>query len=109
MQVPGASPFLMASAEFETGHEYYSVNITVIGNGSVDNTPGNPYEYNDIATLEPLPNPGWTFAGWSGPDASDLVDNGNATWSIVMDGDKNVTANYAEVTGNKNFLPLIIR
>jgi len=71
----------------------------------VINTPGNPYLLGQTATLKPLPNAGWTFAGWSGPDAGDLSDNGDGTWDLVMNGGKNVTATFSR---QKVFLPIIV-
>jgi len=87
----------------------YDVTVTIAGQGSVTNTPGNPYHYNEIATLEPVADAGWTFAGWSGPDAGELSDNGDGTWSITMDGNKSVTATFTqdEDTDYQVFLPLI--
>ena len=86
----------------------YDVTETIVGQGSVNNTPGNPYHYNEIATLEPVADPGWTFAGWSGPDAGELSDNGDGTWSITMDGNKSVTATFTQGGDNYQiFLPLI--
>jgi uncharacterized repeat protein (TIGR02543 family) len=76
--------------------EQYEVTVTVAGNGTVSNTPGNPYTYDQTATLEPLADPGWTFAGWSGPDAAELSDNSDGTWSLTMDGDKSLTATFSQ-------------
>jgi uncharacterized repeat protein (TIGR02543 family) len=86
----------------------YDVTVTIVGQGSVTNTPGNPYHYDDIATLEPIADAGWTFAGWSGPDAGELSDEGDGTWSIIMDGNKSVTATFTGDEDNYQvFLPLI--
>ncbi len=74
----------------------YTVTVTVEGNGTVNNTPGNPYAYGQTATLEPAADPGSTFAGWSGPDAVELSDNGNGTWDLLMNADKAVIATFTE-------------
>ncbi len=76
----------------------YSVEIAVVGNGQVSHSPGNPYTYGEIATLEPIADAGWIFAGWSGANASELSDNGDGTWDLTMDGDKAVTATFVDVT-----------
>jgi uncharacterized repeat protein (TIGR02543 family) len=76
----------------------YDVTVTIVGQGSVTNTPGNPYHYNEVATLEPIADAGWTFAGWSGPDAGELSDNGDGTWSITMDENKTVTATFQNLS-----------
>jgi uncharacterized repeat protein (TIGR02543 family) len=74
----------------------YTVTVTVEGNGTVNNTPGNPYAYGQTATLEPVADTGWSFASWSGTDAGELSDNGNGTWDLSMDDDKAVTATFTE-------------
>jgi hypothetical protein len=84
----------------------FNVTVTVVGQGTVINTPGNPYPAGQVATLRPLPNPGWGFAGWSGPNAADLNDEGNGTWSLLMDEDKEVTATFVTY---RVFLPIILR
>ena len=92
-------------------YEYWPpgvITVTVVGNGLVNNTPGNPYKYNEVATLEPVADSGWYFGGWSGPDAGELVDNGDGTWSITMDGNKAVTATFTQEE-YKIYLPIIVR
>ena len=74
-----------------------SVAATVSGQGFVNNTPGNPYQCNETATLEPVADAGWTFVGWSGLDAGTLSDNQDGTWFITMDGDKAVVATFIPV------------
>lgn len=83
----------------------YEVTATTSGSGTVINTPGNPYLPGQTATLKPLPNAGWTFAGWSGPDAGDLSANGDGTWDLVMNGGKSITATFER---HKVFLPIIV-
>jgi hypothetical protein len=85
----------IATFKAETGITY-DVTVTIVGSGTVDNTPGNPYAYGETATFEPVADPGWTFAGWSGLDAGDLSDNGDGTWDLAVDGDKEVTATFTE-------------
>ena len=95
---------MTVTAEFLVGQ--YEVDVTIDGKGSVRNEPGNPYLYDEVATLEPLPSAGWVFGGWGGPDAADLVSNGDGTWSLSMDDDKQVTAIY---TTNTVYLPMVYR
>jgi hypothetical protein len=83
----------------------YEVTVTTSGSGAVNHTPGNPYLPGQTATLTPLPDAGWAFTGWNGPDAGDLVANGDGAWDLVMDGAKNVTATFGR---QKVFLPVII-
>ena len=67
-----------------------------IRRGTVENVPGNPYTYGQTATLTPTAAAGWTFAGWSGVNAGELVDNGDGSWSLTVDGDKALTATFTE-------------
>ena len=55
---------------------------------------GGVYGNGTVVTLTPSPNPNWTFNQWSGPNLGDLVDLGNGSWSIMMDSDKSVMANF---------------
>lgn len=76
------------------------------------NTAYGVYPQGTIVTLTPEPAEGFVFDGWSGLDAVELQDNGDGTWSITMDGDKSVTANFVEElidTTTYIFLPLIMR
>ncbi len=75
---------------------YYNLIAGDDGNGSVTlNPPGGTYASGTVVTLTPVPDTGYVFSSWSGDDAGDLTDNGNGTWSITMDSDKSVTANFA--------------
>jgi hypothetical protein len=88
----------------------YNVTVTIVGNGAVNHSPGNPYTYGQIATLAPIADPGSAFQGWSGTDAGELSDNGDGTWDLTMDDDKAVTATFSGTTpANPQFLPLLWR
>ncbi|HEV8479668.1 MAG TPA: Calx-beta domain-containing protein [Candidatus Eisenbacteria bacterium] len=67
--------------------------VTVVGHGSVTKAPNQPtYDYGSNVDLTATPDPGYTFAGWSG-DAS-----GNASpLSVTMDADKNITATFTDI------------
>ncbi len=65
------------------------------GHGVVTLSPsGGTYNQGATVILTPVADAGYAFSSWSGPDAGDLTDNGNGSWSIVMDADKSVTANF---------------
>jgi hypothetical protein len=83
----------------------YQLSLTIEGQGTVLNTPGNPYDPEAIATLRPVPETGWHFARWNGPDAASLSDNFDGSWSVRMDSDKEVTAIFMPSI----YLPLIGR
>jgi uncharacterized repeat protein (TIGR02543 family) len=75
----------------------YTLTVTINGNGSVE-VNGAAYtapitvDEGTVLGLEALAAAGWQFDGWSG----DLVSS-NATESIAMDADKNITATFSEI------------
>jgi hypothetical protein len=72
-----------------------NVSIDPEGSGEVMlQPPGGAYGEGTVVTLTPKPGDDWVFEQWSGPDKDDLVDLGNGSWSITMDADKNVTADF---------------
>ena len=69
----------------------FLLTVNKVGTGSVDLSPaGGVYEDSTVVTLTATAAPGWTFAGWSG----DLSGSENPA-TILMDGNKNVTATFA--------------
>ncbi|NLF11903.1 MAG: hypothetical protein GX597_08945 [Anaerolineaceae bacterium] len=65
------------------------------GHGSVTLDPaGGTYCTGTTVTLTPVPDSGYIFDSWSGTNSGDLTDNGDGTWSITMDANKSVTANF---------------
>jgi serine protease len=76
----------------------YTLDVTIDGEGRVTKEPDQTtYTYGEVVTLTPAADPGWTFDAWGGPDAGDLVDNGDGSWDRVMDGNKSVTATFTEL------------
>ncbi len=71
----------------------YSLTVNVVGSGNVGRNYAGPYVYGDTVMLTAIPNAGWTFSGWS----NDLSGSANPT-TIVMDGDKSVTASFTQET-----------
>ena len=68
----------------------YTLDIGIIGNGSVTRDPNlEAYEAGSTVTLTAVPSAGHVFKNWSG----DTSGNQNPV-SIVMDGDKTVTAEF---------------
>jgi hypothetical protein len=56
--------------------------------------PGGVYGNGTVVKLTPTSNANWSFDRWTGPNQSDLVSSGDGSWSIMMDADKSVTANF---------------
>jgi uncharacterized repeat protein (TIGR02543 family) len=75
----------------------FTLTVSVVGQGSVE-VNGTAYtapitvDEGTVLSLEALATAGWQFDGWSG----DLVSS-NATESITMDADKNITATFSEI------------
>jgi hypothetical protein len=68
----------------------YTLTLDTIGSGGIAlDPPGGIYYQGTIVTLTATPDSGSAFSGWSG-DLSGLI----AVDSIVMNGDKNVTAAF---------------
>ncbi|MEN8228596.1 MAG: T9SS type A sorting domain-containing protein [Bacteroidota bacterium] len=74
--------------------DIYILTVNVTGSGSVNLTPsGGTYLSGTEVDLDAVADAGWTFTGWAG----DLSGSTNPE-TIVMDGDKTVTANFVQVT-----------
>ncbi len=76
----------------------HTLSVSNDGNGTVTLDPtaaGNLYDHNAVVTLTPVPASGYEFAIWSGTNDSDPTDNGDGTWSIIVDEDKAITANFS--------------
>ncbi len=70
----------------------YTLTITPDGSGSVSvDPPRATYHYNDVVTLTPLPDPGWSFDSWGG-DATG-ADN---PLSYTILGDTSITATFTQ-------------
>ncbi|MBN2001726.1 MAG: hypothetical protein JXA21_00100 [Anaerolineae bacterium] len=70
---------------------YYTLTMGIVGSGVV--TPGVGAHYylsGTVANLSASPATGWNFTGWTG----DLESSANPA-TLVMDANKNVTANFS--------------
>ncbi len=73
--------------------EQYTLNLSVVGSGSVTKAPDQAtYEEGTSVQLTATPQPGWSFTGWSGS----LTGTDNPV-TVVMDGNKSVTATFAAI------------
>jgi uncharacterized repeat protein (TIGR02543 family) len=71
----------------------HTLTVNVVGGGTVTPTAGaHVYVAGTVVTLTATPGPGMHFGGWTG----DLVSADNPE-SLVMDGDKVVTATFSAV------------
>ncbi|MBN1136171.1 MAG: hypothetical protein JXM73_06280, partial [Anaerolineae bacterium] len=80
----------------------YTLDVTIVGEGAVSKDPDQPtYHYGDVITLTAIPDPSWTFVGWSG----DIVSSTNP---LVFTITKNtvITATFSTY---RIYLPFVIR
>ena len=92
----GACQVTMSEDLAVTAHfvaETYTLTVNVTGSGSVGIDPlETSYNYGDEVELTATADANWYFVGWSG----DLSGSDNPD-TITMDGDKTVTATFAEI------------
>ncbi|MFC2085313.1 right-handed parallel beta-helix repeat-containing protein, partial [Bacteroidota bacterium] len=78
------------TATFVQGPPGYTLNVTVVGSGTVTKSPDlGSYTAGSVVTLTAIPDPGWTFAGWS----VDTTTTANPI-DMTMYTNKNVTATF---------------
>jgi Tol biopolymer transport system component len=86
-----------------------ALNIEIIGAGTVSKMPNeSTFDFDTVVVLTPIAGANAVFDGWTGLDVGELIDNGDGTWSITMDTDKVITANFLS-SGHTLFLPMIVR
>lgn len=72
--------------------DQYTLTVNVAGQGSVNREPDREtYTYGEVVTLTATPDPGWSFAGWSG----DLSGSTNPD-TVIMGASKSVTATFSQ-------------
>ncbi|NLD71791.1 MAG: InlB B-repeat-containing protein, partial [Chloroflexi bacterium] len=78
--------------------------VSTVGQGAVDIDPDQAaYAYGDEVALTALPEPGWTFVGWSG-DASGTTN----PLTVTISGDTDITATFAlAVEEPENPVPIL--
>lgn len=70
-----------------------ALKVSTLGSGNVTmNPPGGVYNEGLAVTLTAVPTAGWFFHHWNGQ-----LDGTNATATITMNTDKNVTADFREL------------
>ncbi|MFC2084246.1 right-handed parallel beta-helix repeat-containing protein, partial [Bacteroidota bacterium] len=78
------------TATFVQGPPGYTLNVTVVGSGTVTKSPDqSSYTAGLVVTLTAIPDPGWSFAGWS----VDTTTTANPI-DVTMHTNKNVTATF---------------
>ena len=83
---------------------HYNLVAGNAGHGTVTLYPvGGSYCSGKTVTLTPAPDSGYQFSGWTGANASEIAYAGGV-YTILMDGDKSVTANFAPQTCQDVFL-----
>ncbi len=68
------------------------------GHGTVTlGPPGGRYGSGSTVTLTPVPASGYQFSSWSGANSGNII-NTAGVYTILMNGNKNVTANFTQIT-----------
>ncbi len=68
------------------------------GHGTVTLNPaGGTYASGTVVTLTPVPSAGYQFGSWSGANSGDII-NTAGVYTIVMNGNKTVQANFTQIT-----------
>ena len=95
---------VMDSGKTITAHflrKEYTLEISVEGGGVTDPTVGTHlYDHGAEVTITTIPATGWRFSHWSGDVPEGEEENEEIT--IVMDGDKTVTAHFVRHEFNLN-------
>lgn len=90
------------------GVAQHALTMTTTGDGTITTDADAPYQHNQTVQLTATAKSGWRFNGWGG----DLQGTQNPI-TIVMNGDKTVTATFVEdVVGTNErriYLPLVSR
>lgn len=86
----------------------YALSVDVEGNGTVTAGPtGWVYEAGTRVTLTPVPGaPDSAFSGWSGANASEVANNGDGTYSIVVNEAKRLTATFRSTAAGLSALTI---
>ena len=72
--------------------DQYTITLNAIGDGAAQKSPDQPtYLYGDTVVVTAIPDPGWTFANWSGG----LAGSENPD-TIVVQSDSSATANFTQ-------------
>jgi hypothetical protein len=75
----------------------YTLTISVAaGNGSVLPATGTTYNYDSALVVSAIPDTGWEFVEWTGPDVANLEDPNSATTTLINPilSDTDITANF---------------
>ncbi|MEM3697240.1 MAG: hypothetical protein QXQ94_07050 [Candidatus Bathyarchaeia archaeon] len=81
------------TAFFAPNNYTLTVNVSPEGSGSVTKNPDLPtYTYGTVVELTAIAENGWTFSHWSGD-----LSGTNETITIIIDGNKNITAVFVEI------------
>jgi uncharacterized repeat protein (TIGR02543 family) len=85
------------TATFTQGQYSLTVTVSPVEGGSVSLNSTGPYNYGDWVELTAVPATGWSFEQWSGA----LSGTANPS-SILIDGNKFVTAHFAQMEYSLN-------
>ena len=81
----------------------YTLTVNTNGNGQVNPNSTGPYVYGDAVELTAVADSGWEFDGWTGDLGGDVNPE-----TIIMDGNKTVTATFTEIPPTMYNLTIIV-
>ncbi len=86
--------FVMAGCGSDSGGTTeYTLTIDISGQGSVEPSSGSEFKKDTVVTLNPIPDQGWEFDRWGGPDASSVAGN-----KITMTRDMHIEAIFKQAS-----------
>ncbi|MFW6305845.1 MAG: InlB B-repeat-containing protein [Bacillota bacterium] len=88
---------ILGCSSLDTGQYTLDVNIDgegllYNGNRILDTDENIQYEKNSVITLSPQSNDGWVFDKWEGDNSGELIHDGNNSWKITLNDNKEITA-----------------
>ena len=99
----GANTVITAAFTENPNASYYTLTTKVVGSGVV--TPaGGTYVSGTVVPITATADVGWTFAGWSG-----ALSGSNNPTKLAIDGDKVVTATFAQAASTPPTYTLSVR
>lgn len=79
----------------------YTVTLRIVGQGAVALAAAGPFTHGQTLQITALPDPSWTFTGWSGNLKGPL-----ASLMTTITNALNITATFAT---NQSFMPTVVR
>ena len=93
----------MLTATYTQNTYGLTVNVSPAQGGSMVADKSGPYHFGDVVTLTELASNGYSFSGWSGD-----AQGAGSTFAVTINGDKAVTASFAQNIDTNNLAILYL-